>query len=126
MIRHAQAELPNECCGLLAGVRDQDAWRVFAIHPLVNELESATVYHSEPRSMFEASKAMREAGHEILAVYHSHPTSEPIPSRTDLARQYIPGLMQVIIGLHGPTPTVRAWWLEETTFAEAAWTIVEL
>ena len=96
-----------------------------AWHPLVNEAASPIEYLSEPRSMFEATKAMRQAGHEILAVYHSHPTSAPVPSRTDLERYYSSDVVHFIIGLQQPTPLLRGWWLTQTTFEEAVWTVVE-
>lgn len=126
MVEHAQAERPNECCGILAGVRDCDVLRVEAWYPLVNEAASPTEYLSEPRSMFDAIKAMRPSGHEILAIYHSHPTSAPIPSRTDLARNYSEDVVNLIVSLQGPDPTVRGWWLSADGFAEAEWTVVDV
>src|SRR5205823_2983446 len=65
MVQHAQTELPNECCGLLAGLREGDVLRVLARHPLVNGAASPVEYLSEPRSMFDAVKAMRKEAHEI-------------------------------------------------------------
>ncbi|HEV3235646.1 MAG TPA: M67 family metallopeptidase, partial [Gemmataceae bacterium] len=81
MIAHAKAELPNECCGLLAGtiIRDGSAIqiptrKVAKAYPLINELASPREYLSEPRSMLAAEKDMRLQGLQVLAVYHSHPT----------------------------------------------------
>ncbi len=125
MVEHAQAELPNECCGLLAGVRDGDVLRVEAWHPLVNEAASAIEYRSEPRSMFQAVKAMRPFGHDIVAIYHSHPTSAPIPSRTDLERNFSADVVNLIISLKDAEPLMRGWWLTENAFEEAAWRIIE-
>jgi proteasome lid subunit RPN8/RPN11 len=125
MVQHAQTELPNECCGVLAGLRGGDTLRVLARHSLVNGAVSPVEYLSEPRSMFDAVKAMRKEEHEILAIYHSHPTSEPIPSKTDLARNYSFDVLNFIIGLRGAAPVVRGWWLTDDSFAEAAWEIVE-
>ena len=125
MVEHAQAELPNECCGLLAGVQESEVLRVEAWHPLVNALASPTRYFSDGASMFKAERAMRGAGHQILAVYHSHPTSEPIPSRTDLDWEYYRDVIHIIIGLNAPEAMVRGWWLSATTFEEARWEIVE-
>ena len=124
MLQHAHTELPNECCGLLAGVREGEVLRVLAIHPLINEAASPIEYRSEPRSMFEAVREMRKCDHEILAIYHSHPTSEPIPSRTDLARYYSSDVVHFIIGLSDTEPLLRAWWLTETAYEEAAWKVV--
>jgi proteasome lid subunit RPN8/RPN11 len=125
MVQHAQSAAPNECCGLLAGTLETNAIRVENCYPLVNEAASPIEYRSEPRSMFQAIKDMRKEGQEIVAIYHSHPTSEPIPSRTDLDRNYDPNVMNLIIGLAGPEPIVRAWWLSESASEEAVWEIVE-
>jgi [CysO sulfur-carrier protein]-S-L-cysteine hydrolase len=125
MLQHAQAEAPNECCGLLAGTFEANLLRVEKWHPLVNETASPVEYRSEPGSMFQAIKEMRKSNHDIVAIYHSHPASEPIPSRTDLERSYGPEVVNFIVSLMGPAPVVRGWWLTDTTFEEAAWRIVD-
>jgi [CysO sulfur-carrier protein]-S-L-cysteine hydrolase len=125
MLQHAQAEMPNECCGLLAGIIGTNVLRAAKWYPLVNDAASPIEYRSEPRGMFQAIKDMRGPGHEIVAICHSHPTGAPIPSRTDLARNYSPDVVNLIIGLDGPEPIVRAWWLSEDAFEEASWEIVE-
>jgi hypothetical protein len=42
-----------------------------------------------------------------------------------LAWEYYADVVHFIIGLHGPSPLLRGWWLTPPTFEEAAWTIVE-
>ena len=125
MIQHARAELPNECCGLLAGVRDGDVLRALAWHPLVNEAASPIEYRSEPTCMLRACREMDKHGQEILAVYHSHPTSAPTPSRTDMERCYDWDVVHFIIGLAEAEPIVQGWWLTETAHEEAIWRVVE-
>lgn len=120
VIAHARAETPNECCGLLAGMIENGEGRVAWHFPLVNELFSPTEYLSESGSMIAAEKGRRTAGLEVLAIYHSHPASEPIPSKTDLARNYWgETVMHVIVGLAGIQASIRGWWLGETDFQEA-------
>ena len=73
---HAEAELPNEACGLIA-LRDGVAERFFpgrnrAASPYRFELEI------DPEVWF-----LEDDGYE-LAVFHSHPSSPPRPSRTDV------------------------------------------
>jgi proteasome lid subunit RPN8/RPN11 len=122
MLAHARVELPNECVGFLAGTVADGVGTVTQCLPLVNELQSPTEFLTEPRSLFEAYRAMRSAGTRELAVYHSHPTSPPVPSKKDIEQNiYGPGVACVIIGLAGPEPEVRAWWLTETGYREAAW-----
>ncbi|HEV8061942.1 MAG TPA: M67 family metallopeptidase [Gemmataceae bacterium] len=126
MVAHAQAELPAECCGLLAGRLPERgdleaAVRVEVRYPLRNELRSPTEYLSEPRSMFEAMRDMRKREIDVIAVYHSHPSTPPIPSKKDLDRNYSEGVINFILGLAGPTPELRGWWLGATGYEEAGW-----
>jgi [CysO sulfur-carrier protein]-S-L-cysteine hydrolase len=124
MINQAQAEFPNECCGLLAGTIGADGLaRVERRYPLVNALASPTEYESEPRSMLAAEKDRRKHNLEFLAVYHSHPITAPVPSRKDRERNYMGEVMHFIIGLRDE-PEVRGWWLTEDDHREAEWEVV--
>jgi proteasome lid subunit RPN8/RPN11 len=76
LLRHAEDEAPNEACGLLA-LRDGVAERYIparngAASPYRFELET------EPENWF-----LEDEGYE-LAVFHSHVSSPPRPSRTDV------------------------------------------
>src|SRR5687767_2466383 len=103
MLAHAAGELPNECCGLLSGtVRDEPGFRAALVvqrYPLVNVAASPKLYESDPDSMFKAFKDMRQRNIDVVAVYHSHPTSAPVPSKTDLERNYSPEVINLIISL---------------------------
>jgi proteasome lid subunit RPN8/RPN11 len=114
VVAHAQTEYPNECCGLLAG----SGKRVTKHFPLVNELHSPTAYRSEPRSMLAAMKAMRREGLGLVAIYHSHPTTDPVPSRRDVAENEYGGTVYLIVGLANPEPDVRSWRMTPTGSVE--------
>jgi proteasome lid subunit RPN8/RPN11 len=72
---HAEEEAPNECCGLIV-LRDGRAERYVRGR---NRLASPYRYELEidPEVWF-----LEDEGYE-LAVFHSHPETEPVPSRTD-------------------------------------------
>jgi proteasome lid subunit RPN8/RPN11 len=74
---HAREALPAEACGVLL-VRDCTAERYVRGR---NRLDSPFRYELEidPEVWF-----MEDEGYE-LAVFHSHPESEPRPSKTDIA-----------------------------------------
>jgi proteasome lid subunit RPN8/RPN11 len=111
---------------LLAGERLEGLGRVKGLYRLVNALESPVEYESEPRSMLRAMKAIDAAGLEVLAAYHSHPTSPPVPSRKDMERNpWEEWAAHVIISLAGEAPEVRVWWLGETEYREAEWAVEE-
>jgi len=125
MLAHAKAELPNECCGLLAGRIDAEGnARVERRYALVNAAKSPVEYLSDPHSMFAAERDRRRLGIDFLAVYHSHPNSEAIPSRKDRERSYDPEGMNLIVSLKEQKPTVKAWWLDEESQREAEWEVV--
>jgi proteasome lid subunit RPN8/RPN11 len=72
---HAAEEAPNECCGVIV-LRDGVAERYVRGR---NALASPYRYELEidPSVWF-----LEDDGYE-LAVFHSHPETKPIPSRTD-------------------------------------------
>lgn len=78
LVAHARDGLPNEACGLVA-FRDGVADRYL---PGENALESP--YRFELRPSDPADFFLEDDGYE-LAVFHSHPETEPRPSRTDVA-----------------------------------------
>jgi [CysO sulfur-carrier protein]-S-L-cysteine hydrolase len=97
---HAEGEAPNECCGVLV-FRDGVADRYVRGR---NALASPYRYQLEidPAVWF-----LEDEGYE-LAVFHSHPETAPIPSRTDreLAGLWA-GRPFLIYGLR--ERTLRAW-----------------
>jgi proteasome lid subunit RPN8/RPN11 len=94
-------------------------------YPLINAAASPVEYLSDGRSMFEADRDMRRRGLEVLAVYHSHPTSPPVPSKKDRAMNYSPDVVNFILSLTTTPPTVRGWWLTAESYREAEWSVVE-
>jgi proteasome lid subunit RPN8/RPN11 len=123
MLDHACQELPAECCGLLAGTIIDGIGQVTMCLPLVNKLNAPDEFESEPKCLLAAHRTMRAAQIDILAVYHSHPTSDPIPSRKDRERNYSEEVVTLIIGLKGGTPEVRCWWLTASDYREAGWKV---
>lgn len=128
MLAQAQAELPRECCGLFAGTIAEDGTgQVGERYPLNNAADdSAVEYFAAPTDLLAAFKDMRNRSLELLAVYHSHPTSRPVPSRKDLQRNgHGDWVIHLIVSLETIPPVTAAWWLREDTYSPAEWKIVE-
>ena len=98
ILAQARGELPDECCGLLAGRLPKEnaaaspgagehPARAIRRFPLANAAKSPTEYLSDPASLFAAYREMHQLGLEILAIYHSHPSAPPVPSRRDIEAQ---------------------------------------
>ena len=73
---HARAEAPNEACGVVV-LRDGEAERYEA-----GRNRAASPYRFE-LDVDPAVWFLEDDGYE-LAVFHSHPETEPRPSRTDV------------------------------------------
>lgn len=114
MIAHAEREFPLECCGLLGSSRDA----IDSIYPLRNEDQSRVRYTADRRDLIAAVRSIRERGGEIGAIYHSHPSTPPIPSRVDLAENYYGDTPRIIVSTAGGRVEVRAWRLGEDRFDE--------
>jgi proteasome lid subunit RPN8/RPN11 len=81
MLAHAREEAPRECCGLLVGTGESVVRSVRAR----NLDAKATRYLIDPEDHFAAIRAARAEGLEVVGAYHSHPSSTPVPSATDIA-----------------------------------------
>ncbi|MBL8824169.1 MAG: M67 family metallopeptidase [Planctomycetia bacterium] len=108
MVEHARSELPHECVGMLLGQTDGQATHYIA---LVNELQSPTRFLTEAMSMLRAEKKRRELNLEVLAIVHSHPTSDPIPSQYDKADHYSSDVVCLILSLKEKEPNLQGWWI---------------
>jgi proteasome lid subunit RPN8/RPN11 len=127
MLAQARAEAPNECCGLFGGTVAEDGVALASErYPLANVAADAAVeFLSGGPGLFAAYRDMRSRNIDIVAVYHSHPTSAPIPSRKDLAQSYGPDVANLIISLTALPPTVRAWRLLAESFEEIPWDTID-
>jgi [CysO sulfur-carrier protein]-S-L-cysteine hydrolase len=109
---HADAEAPNEACGLLA-FRDGVAERYL---PGANE--AASPYRFQLRPGSPQDFFLEDEGYE-LAVFHSHPTDKAEPSRTDMANIGLWEGKPYLI-LSRPTRELRAWRITDGHAEELA------
>ena len=104
LVEHAEAERPNEACGLIA-VREGVAERYV---PGRNEAGSPYRFELEvdPETWF-----LEDEGLE-LAVFHSHLASPPRPSRTDVENIGLwEGRPYVILNVR--TGEIAAWRIDD-------------
>jgi proteasome lid subunit RPN8/RPN11 len=100
VVRHARDAAPDECCGILVGTHgDLDA--AVAARNIADT--PATRFLIDPRDHFDALRAARGRGADVLGFYHSHPRSDAAPSATDLAEATYADHFFLIVGL-GSTP----------------------
>jgi proteasome lid subunit RPN8/RPN11 len=118
MLEHAHSEPRTEVCGLLGG-RD---FTLAHYYPVSNiAADTRREYLMEPKQQIDAMRRMRERGEELLAIFHSHPDTEPQPSETDLARAAYPDTIYLIAG-----PAAGGMQLNAFYYDGAGFTPVEL
>ena len=94
MVAHSKADLPNECCGILAGPDGQ----VMKTYPMSNVEASPFRFSMDPVELVQVDSEAGENDWELLAIYHSHTGSEAYPSDTDV---------RIAAGTAGLWPDVR-------------------
>lgn len=98
MLEHARHVHPDECCGLLVGMRRPPVLEAFKVIPCRNVATDAqTSFEVAPSDLFQAHHSCRASKTQILGWYHSHPCGDPIPSATDAARSNELGKIWLVI-----------------------------
>jgi proteasome lid subunit RPN8/RPN11 len=116
MIAHATEDLPNECCGIIAG-KDGIATRFYRTR---NAEASPFRYNIDPRDILRIEREIDDNDWQVLVIYHSHVASEAYPSPTDVRlsqwqgtdppTDLYPGAYYVLVSLKDPgNPIVRAY-----------------
>jgi len=87
ILEHCDREYPNEACGILGG----HAHTVKTVFPMANARPSPHYYEMDPEEQFKAMKDIRQAGFEMVGIYHSHTDGPAYPSKVDVEKSYWPG-----------------------------------
>jgi proteasome lid subunit RPN8/RPN11 len=115
LIEEARRAPNEECCGLLVG-RDGV---ISALYPAKNALESATAYEIAPEELFRLMRRIREAGLQLLGIYHSHPAGDNRPSARDIEQAYYPGTPYFILSPAPDAPQpIRAFSIRNSRPSE--------
>ena len=99
IIAHAESELPNEACGLIAGSIDGENKEIKKVYFLTNTDHSNEHFSLDPREQLAAVKDMRKNGFVPLGNWHSHPESPSRPSDEDKRLAYDSKASYMILSL---------------------------
>jgi proteasome lid subunit RPN8/RPN11 len=120
MVDHCRREVPLMACGILGGLPP----RASSFHPLRNAAASEIRHDADPVDLINAVVALRDRGAELLAIYHSNPRWEAVPSQADISENHYGAVPRIIVSLLGPAPTVRVWRLDADSYRELPWRLV--
>ncbi|HNT23972.1 MAG TPA: M67 family metallopeptidase [Anaerolineales bacterium] len=111
---HAGRCLPEEACGLLAGLDGC----VQMCYEITNTLHSATRFRMDAQEQVRAFMDFEQRGLELLAIYHSHPAGPLEPSSTDLVEFAYPGVLYLILTLSAGEWQGRVFVIDKTLVSE--------
>jgi len=105
IIAHAQAELPNECCGYLAGTDST----INKQYRMSNIDHSPEHFSFDPQEQFNVVRDARNKQLKILANYHSHPETPARPSDEDIKLAFDPNIIYFIVSMAAEKPVLKAF-----------------
>ncbi|WP_353930300.1 M67 family metallopeptidase [Okeanomitos corallinicola TIOX110] len=122
---HAQNTYPEECCGLILGVLNQESKTVVEIIPTENawNTEAATFteekhsknrrYAIAPQVILATQKAARDRNLNIIGIFHSHPDHPATPSEWDRIYAW-PEYSYIIVAVeNGKASELNSFLLDE-------------
>lgn len=109
IVQHAVSEAPREACGVIGGVGE----RAVRIVPLSNVApDPHHFYQLDTDALDQAVRSFRVDGLSLIAIYHSHPRGEPIPSPTDVEAAPRLAVTHLIVGLKHHEPRLAGWYVQ--------------
>lgn len=114
MLEHVLNCLPQEACGLIGGV---DGF-VFYERPIKNISGNPYRFRMDPDEQIEAMFEIEERGHQIIAIYHSHPSGPDFPSDVDIDQAAYPEAAYLIWYPSGESWNCRAFRMVPEGFEE--------
>lgn len=97
LLRYAQINPQREICGLM-GARDGVPANCYPVNNIASDPRQQ--FFMDPQDQIKVMRRMRERGEELFGIYHSHPETPPLPSKSDLAQAAYPEALYLIISLN--------------------------
>ncbi|SEQ60935.1 Mov34/MPN/PAD-1 family protein [Piscibacillus halophilus] len=105
MIEHATYSLPSEGCGLLIGQKR----KIQTFLPLINESKDENQFKITSKQLERVLSAVSFINQEVVAIYHSHPSTRAVPSSLDLRNHMDTDVKMIIVSLKHLKPTVKCY-----------------
>lgn len=120
LLQICRLELPYEACGLLVGT----PYQIESIWPMKNELNSPNRFFVSKPIVEETIEKVKSLKRDIIAIYHSHPSTLAIPSRIDIINHLDESVDMVIISLKENEPIMKWYSIVGLTYKERPFLVI--
>ncbi len=119
MIEHGKVTLPYEACGMFSGNNQ----KIKSCWPLENESKSDRRFFVSKKVVEETIQKAKELDEQILAIYHTHPSTAPIPSIDDIKYHVDHDVKMVIISYKTKSAITKWYRIMDSTYEECLFLI---
>lgn len=91
MFKHAHQSFPEECCGFLFGIEDEEGNRIVSeimVVDNVREENRKRRFEIDPLDYMRAENKAHEVNRVLLSIYHTHPNHPAKPSEHDRVQAF--------------------------------------
>lgn len=116
IVEYAKEHLPEEACGLIAGLEDEEGRLIKKVYFLENTDHATDHFTLNPKDQMNAIKDMRAQGLKPLGNFHSHPESPSRPSVEDIKLAYDSKASYMILSLMAANPVINSFHIENGVY----------
>ncbi|WP_158598221.1 Mov34/MPN/PAD-1 family protein [Falsibacillus albus] len=121
LIHFVERELPKEACGILGGVNDH----ILSIFALPNESNTNKNFYVRQEHVEIVFNKLAHYEQEVLAIYHSHPNSNPIPSQSDIQFHPDSQVKMAIMSYKNGNPQLKIYRIINGIYINIPFSIIE-
>jgi [CysO sulfur-carrier protein]-S-L-cysteine hydrolase len=108
IVEYLRGCLPDEGVGVVATSGFGSSMTAVRFYPGRNMDRSPRRYTMDAADVVAALVNMKREKTRLGVIVHSHPTTPPVPSRTDLVEASCPGVLSLIVGF-SPVVELKTW-----------------
>ena len=112
MLQGATQVLPEEACGLLAGLLIDGIYEIRKVYVLENTDHSPEHFSMNLKEQLSAVKDIRKNGLIPLGNWHSHPATPSRPSEEDKCLAYDRNAIYMILSMAEKEPVLNAFHID--------------
>jgi len=112
MLQGATQVLPEEACGLLAGLLIDGTYEIRKVYVLENTDHSPEHFSMNLKEQLSAVKDIRKNGLIALGNWHSHPATPSRPSEEDKRLAYDRNAIYMILSMAEKEPVLNAFHID--------------